>query len=248
MDDRRRRLDRNQRGTRSSTDDRSRPRSADASRGMSELPSRPWQRPPQFQHGHHDNAFGDAETTGALLARLAAARDREDQPASPAWQRPQLDTPVGVPFDWPDAAAVAYLGLLDSVLDDRVITDAEVGRLREFATDWGIGGLEAECLHRGYVARAWELACADATVTPAELRDIENLAELLGVPVEVRHRNARGAAGARWVVVPVEADTVAVGPRSRSAPVPSREVVGQRTAAGQSDAATARLSRAHKRR
>jgi len=234
MDDRRRRLDREQRCTRP-TCDRVRPRTADASRGMSDLPSRPWQRPPQLQHGHRDNAFGDAEATGALLARLTAARDWEDRRASPAWQRPQSGAPVGVPFGatGDQDAAVAYLGLLDRVLEDRVITDAEVARLRGFATEWGIGVLEAACLHRGYVARAWERACADATVTPAELRDIEMLAELLRVPIEVRHRGARGGAGARWV---------AVGPGSGSASVPDRGVLAEGAGARPGETATARPS------
>ena len=224
MDDRRRRLDRDQRGTRSSTQDRSRPRTTDASPGMTDRPSRPWQRPPQFQHGHHDNAFGDAESTGALLARLAAARDWEDRPASPTQGRPRSSTLAGVPFDWAHDAAVAYLEFLDHVVADRVITAAEVHGLREVATFWGIGALEAACLHRGYVARVWARASADATVTPAELRDIETLAELLGAPIEVRRRVARGGAGARWVAVPIEVDTVASDPgiKSPSGTAPTR--------------------------
>lgn len=247
MDDRCR-LDRDPRGTRSSTAGGSRPRTTDAPRGTSDIPSRPWQRPPQFQHGHHDNAFGDAETTGALLARLAAARDREDRPASPAWQRPWSSTPVGVPFDWAHDARVAYLEFLDHVVADRVITAAEVHGLREVATFWGIGALEAACLHRGYVARAWARACADATVTSAELRDIEMLAGLLGVPIEARHRYVRGGAARRWVAVPIEVDTAAHGPRSRSAPAPSPQGIGQGAGTGQGDIVPARPSRAHEQR
>ena len=247
MDDRRG-LDQDQRGARSSTAGRSRPRTTDASHGMSDIPSRPWQRPPQFQHGHQDNAFGDAEATGALLARLAAARDWGDRPASPTGQRPWSSTPVGVPVDWTHDAAVAYLDFLDRVLEDRIVTAAEVRRLRQFATDWGIGALEAARLHRGYVARVWERACADATVTPAELRDIEMLAELLGVPIEVQHRVTRGGAGARWVTVPIEPDAIAFGPAPWSAPVPSSEEVGRGPGTGQSDAVAARPSRAHERR
>ncbi len=186
---------------------------------MSDSPGRPWQRPPQLQHGHYDNAFGDAETTGALLARLAAARDWEGRSASPAGQSPASGTTVEVPSlatEDHDAAEV-YLGLLDRILEDRVITDAERGRLQEFATVWGIGMLEAASLHRGYVARAWARAGADATVTPAELRDIEKLAELLGVPVEMRRHDARSGGGARWVAVSIEASMTAVGPGPRSA-------------------------------
>ncbi len=256
MDDRRRRLDRDQRGTPSSTQARSRPRTADASRGRCDPPSRPWQRPPQFQHGHHDNAFGDAESTGALLARLVAARDREDRPASAARQRPQSRTPLGAPFEATadhDAAA-AYLDLLDQVVADRVITAAEVRRLRQCATDWGIGALEVACLYRGYVARAWARASADATVTPAELRDLEVLAGLLGVPFEVRRRVARRGAGARWVAVPIEVDADTSDPAPWSAPVPSSEDVGQGATAGQGaklgqgDAVAARPSRTHEGR
>ncbi len=220
MDDRRHRLDRDQRGSQRRTDDHSRPRSASASPEMSDRPCRPWQRPPQFQHGHHDNAFGDAETTGALLARLAAARDREGRSASPAGQSPASGTTVDVPVlatELHDAAEV-YLGLLDRILEDRVITDAEGGRLQEVATVWGIGILEAASLHRGYIARAWARACADGTVTPAEFRDIETLADLLGVPVELRRHDARVGTGARRVAVTIEAGTTAVGPGPRSAP------------------------------
>jgi hypothetical protein len=190
---------------------------------MRALPLRPWQRPPQLQHGHHDNVFGDAEATGALLARLAAARDWEARPTSDAWQHPGSSAPVGIPFDWTDDAAVAYLNLLDRILQDRVITTAEVRRLRQFAADWGIGALEAACLHRGYLAIALERACADATVNPAELRDIQALAGLLGIPFEVRRRVARGGGGAR-LAVPIEVDPVASGPPPWSV---TGEVVGR---------------------
>ncbi len=248
MDDRRRRLDRDQPGTRSPRQDRSRPWTTDASPAMSQRPSRPWQRPPQFQHGHHDNAFGDAESTGALFARLAAAREWEDRPTSPTRQHPQSRTLAGVPFDWAHDAAVAYLDLLDQVLEDRVITAAEVRRLRQCATDWGIGALEAACLHRGYVARTWERACTDATVTLAQLRDIEMLAGLLGIPFESWQRVARGSAVVNWATVPVEPDPVGSGPAPWSAPVPSSEEVGQGARTKQGDAAAVRPSRTHEGR
>jgi hypothetical protein len=243
MDDRRRRLGRDQRGTRSPTQDRSRPWTTDASPGMHQGPSRPWQRPLQFQHGHHDNAFGDAESTGALLARLAAAREWEDRPTFPTRQHPRSRTLALVPFDWAHDAAVTYLDLLDQVVADRVITAVEVRRLRQCATDWGISALEAAWLHRGYVALVWERACTDATVTPAELRDIETLADLLGIPFEAWRRVARGSVGTRWVVVPVESDLA-----PWSTPEPSGEVVGQGATVGQGDAMVARPSRTYEER
>jgi hypothetical protein len=59
------------------------------------------------------------------------------------------------------------------------------------------------------------------------------LAELLRVPIEVRHRGARGGAGARWV---------AVGPGSGSASVPDRGVVAEGAGARPGETATARPS------
>jgi hypothetical protein len=220
MDDRRRRLDPNERGSRQPAFGRSRSRTADEARDTRDLRVRPWQRPPQFQHGHHDNAFGDAEATRALLARLAAARDWERRSVSLAGRCLASGTRLDVPFEvsWDQDATEMYLGLLDRILEDRVITDAELGRLQEAATVCGIGCFEAACLHRGYVAMQWARARTDASVTPGQLRDIETLADFLGVQVEVRRHHARRGKSARWVAVAIEAESTALGPRTGSTP------------------------------
>ena len=91
---------------------------------------------------------------------------------------------VGVPegSQLDHAAAVSYLDLLDRVLEDRQLSSHEVGALAAVAAEWDISEIEAGKLHRAYVAETWRLAEADGVVTRAELRDIEILAELLGVP------------------------------------------------------------------
>jgi DNA polymerase-3 subunit epsilon len=93
---------------------------------------------------------------------------------------------IGVPNDIgiADEAALAYLALLDRVLEDRVVTNDEVEGLAEVARLWQIPSAAAAALHHEYLSDAWELAWADGIITPAERRDLRMLAELLGVPLE----------------------------------------------------------------
>ena len=93
---------------------------------------------------------------------------------------------VGVPagLDINEAAAVAYLALLDRVLEDRQLTSDEVEALAGVAEDWGISVDAAVRLHLGYMSAVWQLARVDGVVTKAEHDDLETIAELLGVPVE----------------------------------------------------------------
>ncbi len=113
------------------------------------------------------------------------ARLRTDPPP------PRLDTTlgqladrVGVPadVDASDEAALAYLSLLDIVVEDRVVTEPEIAALADTARRWGIGAAAAASLHRSYMAEMWELARADGVVTANELHDLRLLSELLDVP------------------------------------------------------------------
>lgn len=169
---------------------------------------RPWQRPAQLQHGARIGAPEDVEATGALLARLAAARAFVGRPTPPAWRRMSVFASGSLPFgrSWAEDAASAYLRLLDQVLADRVITDAEVNRLRGTAMAWGIGALEIESLHRGYIARVWDAALVDDRISDAERDDITLLARLLGTPLPPL-ADARPGAIRRWVAIPIEPET-----------------------------------------
>jgi DNA polymerase-3 subunit epsilon len=116
-----------------------------------------------------------------------AARLRTDPPP------PRIDTTlgqladrVGVPagVDAADEAALAYLSLLDRVVEDRVVTESEIAALAETARSWGVGATAATALHRSYMAAMWNLARADGIVTANELHDLRLLSELLGVPAD----------------------------------------------------------------
>ncbi len=156
--------------------------------------------------GTHHTALDDARAAAGILAHLLPPR-AVPRPA-PAWPMPpspvgvrlRTDPPlpradsalgalasrVGVPagLHANEAAAVAYLALLDRVLEDRELTAEEVAALAQVAEDWGISVDAATRLHLGYLNAIWRLARADGVVTKAEYDDLETIAELLGVPVE----------------------------------------------------------------
>lgn len=156
--------------------------------------------------------FGDAELTGTLLARLAAVRGTGPPRAPDTKPSSRTESPDAVRFGVSAAedAASAYLSLLDRILEDRRITDAEVHRLADVAADWGIGALEAAWLHRRYMEAVWQRVCDDETVTPEEFRDVVALAALLGVPLEILGPEGRNSASTRRVAVPVEGERTVV--------------------------------------
>jgi DNA polymerase-3 subunit epsilon len=96
----------------------------------------------------------------------------------------QLDVPDGIAT--PDEVAMSYLALLDRVLEDRRITGDEVAALAEFAAEWRIDRGDAAKLHDGYLNALSDRAWADGVLTSAEERDLATVADLLGVPLEVR--------------------------------------------------------------
>jgi len=155
----------------------------------------------------HHHALSDARASGSILF---ATRDRLGRtpflPAvAPNWPAPppppltaclrgapapltegnlgSLAACVGVPaeLEIPDDAALAYLDLLDRVLEDRRLTEDEVRALATAAADYGIGRDAAGRLHTAYLAGIGELALADGVITAAERADLARLSELLGV-------------------------------------------------------------------
>jgi DNA polymerase-3 subunit epsilon len=100
----------------------------------------------------------------------------------------QLGVPDGI--DTPHDVALAYLGLLDRVMEDRQVSDQEVAALAEFATTHGIDRGDAEELHSSYLEGLANRAWADGTLTDAEQRDLETVAELLNTPLDdARYRH-----------------------------------------------------------
>jgi len=157
--------------------------------------------------GESHHALADARAVGQIVFATAARLGRlPDLPAvAPVWPAPppppitarlrgspaplvegnlgSLAARVGVPegVDVSTETALAYLDLLDRVLEDRRLTPEEILNLAVAATDWGIGRDTAEQLHRAYVAGIGELALADGVITPAERADLTRLNELLGL-------------------------------------------------------------------
>jgi DNA polymerase III subunit epsilon len=161
-----------------------------------------------YEHAH--TALTDAQASAGILAytlRKTGGRLPMPEPASdwpdPEWAwRPRLrsepppprfDTTLGQLSDRVGVtagmeatgdAALAYLAVLDAVLEDRRITDAEVLALADTAAGWGIDAAAAGRLHQAYLTGMWALARADGVVTANELHDLRMLSELLGVSLE----------------------------------------------------------------
>jgi DNA polymerase-3 subunit epsilon len=163
-----------------------------------------------YDQGHA--ALHDARAAGRLLSfALAQAGTSLRYPRlTPQWPKPdppgsvtlrgerrplperstlaalaaQLGVPDGV--STPNDIALAYLALLDRVLEDRLITEDEVEVLADFANAWAVDREDADLLHKSYLQALDERAWADGVLTAAEERDLETVAELLGVPLERR--------------------------------------------------------------
>jgi DNA polymerase-3 subunit epsilon len=176
-------------------------------------------------------ALDDARATSQLLLRLlppkftipsgapawpyprtpCAVRVRSDPPTRRDASRvASLAPTVGVPASTAEldaAAALSYLALLDQVLEDRRLTGDEVEALKSLASEWRVGPDAARALHEHYVHGLWELALRDGVVTAAERNDIEIVAELLDVPLELDVSVSSAGASTVIVTSPVGAPT-----------------------------------------
>jgi len=77
-----------------------------------------------------------------------------------------------------------YLGVLDRVLEDRLVDDAEVVALSHLATEHGVTQEGAQKAHRAYLGHVADAAWTDSTVTDAERADLLAVARLLDVPAD----------------------------------------------------------------
>lgn len=79
-----------------------------------------------------------------------------------------------------DGEVMAYVALLDGVLEDRHVDDSEADALLEMAAKWGLGGEQIDSVHREYFNQLAIAAVADGVVTEVERRDLQLVAHLLG--------------------------------------------------------------------
>jgi DNA polymerase-3 subunit epsilon len=80
-----------------------------------------------------------------------------------------------------DESHLEYSHLLNRVLEDRVIDQAEGEALVELALKWGLTVFEIEKLHERYISQLAIAAWDDGVVTEAENRDLLQVCELLGI-------------------------------------------------------------------
>lgn len=86
-----------------------------------------------------------------------------------------------LPPDDQDSAILAYTSLLDRVLEDRNVDEAEGQALFDVATRWAITGEQIQKAHWDYLLSLAAAALADGTVTDAERRDLLQVSYLLGI-------------------------------------------------------------------
>jgi DNA polymerase-3 subunit epsilon len=80
-----------------------------------------------------------------------------------------------------DSKADGYLDLLDQALLDRHISASEADDLVATADDLGLARADVEHLHDRYLSSLAAVALEDQILTPAERRDLDDVAALLGL-------------------------------------------------------------------
>jgi DNA polymerase III subunit epsilon len=115
-----------------------------------------------------------------------------------------------------EAQGVAYLDLLDRLLEDRCVENAEADALYETAMKWGLDGQHIGQLHNRYLTSLADAAIADGVITDSELRDLSLVARLLGLPElsmdELLARTAARFPIKREEIAPSQAAAPATGP------------------------------------
>src|SRR5712692_3638127 len=76
----------------------------------------------------------------------------------------------------------AYLGVLDRILEDRIVTGDELASLTALALDFGLTRDAAGQAHRQYLKHVSAAAWQDREVTDAERADLLEVSRLLSVP------------------------------------------------------------------
>jgi DNA polymerase-3 subunit epsilon len=142
------------------------------------------------------------------LTRQDSVRARSNPPTF--LQRLQERAQHAVQPPAADGAELAYINLLDRVLEDRHIDPAEGAALVETAEGWGLGPEQATRAHREYLLRLGSAALEDGVVTEAERADLALVARLLGVG-EAELPDLLEAARRMAATVPAAAQPISTG-------------------------------------
>jgi DNA polymerase-3 subunit epsilon len=101
------------------------------------------------------------------------------------------------PIDVGDADLAAYLELLDRVLEDRRVTEAEAEALLALAEEWGLDRDDAERAHHRYLVALCEAALMDGQVSATEREDLEAVRRLFGLDEDALEQALASAASGR---------------------------------------------------
>lgn len=119
------------------------------------------------------------------LPPTGIARPRQAGPAAPTAEASYLSRLIERIAETdgtaPSEDTVDYLDVLDRALEDRRVTAAEADALAALAENWGIGRSQLHSLHKHYLESLVAAALADGVVSSAERRDLELVADLLGL-------------------------------------------------------------------
>lgn len=114
----------------------------------------------------------------------AIRRRPSSTPAPPLRRLVAQAQPIAALTHLDGEAATAYLGLLDTVLEDRLLAADEVSALVELAGTWGLDLDDLRSLHESYAGALVAAAMADGVLSGDEHRDLVSVVDLLGVPRE----------------------------------------------------------------
>ena len=153
-------------------------------------------------HGDQHRALSDARATAQLASLLLeddpllpdgaetcrigyieqGSRPRTlRRPSSTAGTNDMVRTVSRAHYPFSDEALLSYLDLLDWVLDDHIVTDAERRALRETAHDLGINQRQVRQAHRAYFDSIVAAAQRDHVITADEHDLMQRIARALDI-------------------------------------------------------------------
>jgi len=118
------------------------------------------------------------EPTGIRYTRKTSTDYRS---ALPSYLNRLLNN-ISHDFEAERADVVAYLSIIENVLEDRVIDKSEEDLLVATATSLNLSRKQIKVAHRSFLDSLVAAALADGVVTDCEKKDLRKVAHLLGIP------------------------------------------------------------------
>lgn len=116
----------------------------------------------------------------ALRTHCHRREEAKQEQAEPPRFLQRLAAKIHHDVDAETPSVLAYLALVDRVLEDRVIDASEEDVLVDAALKWRLSKVQLDAAHRAYLHNLAVLALADGVVSDAERRDLHTVARLLG--------------------------------------------------------------------